>query len=218
MNFYSLFEAVSHVDDTGFPLTSFKELYHVGAFDISQRQTHNYEGDGLSVSTEPEAWIRINRGGTSGDTWRLTKSGNKFLDWHEMTDAHHAVINEWAVDNGYAESSTVYHVTWFDDEADEERFSEFSTLSAAEEFADEDETEDPYYKVSKHENEITATTKLEKRMGAKTGQLFSVAYVEDVLDLDGVYWYDLLDVANLSAPRGVIVPSKVDSWKREKRV
>jgi hypothetical protein len=29
---------------------------------------------------------------------------------------------------------------------------------------------------------------------------------------DGVWWNDRLDVQNYSAPRGVIVPSKIKSW------
>jgi len=34
----------------------------------------------------------------------------------------------------------------------------------------------------------------------------------DTLGLDGVWWQDVLDVTKLSAPRGVIVPSKVNTW------
>ena len=43
-------------------------------------------------------------------------------------------------------------------------------------------------------------------------QLLAVIYVEDVLDLDGVWWQDKLDVFKYSAPRGVINRHKLKDW------
>ena len=40
----------------------------------------------------------------------------------------------------------------------------------------------------------------------------ATAYAEDVLDLDGVWWNDELDVSAYSAPRGVIFASKMGAW------
>ena len=37
-------------------------------------------------------------------------------------------------------------------------------------------------------------------------------YAEQVLDYDGIYWDEILDVASYSAPRGVIFNSKLPSF------
>jgi hypothetical protein len=45
--------------------------------------------------------------------------------------------------------------------------------------------------------------------------LIAVAYAEDVIQLDGVWWN--IRTQGLHAPRGVIVPSKVTSWNWTKK-
>ena len=40
-------------------------------------------------------------------------------------------------------------------------------------------------------------------------------YAEE-LGYDGVWWEDILDIGKFSAPRGVIVPSKISSWTMQK--
>ena len=62
------------------PIFTFDYLNHVGTLDISKKVKLNHEGsNGLSVTTEPEAWRRINKGVTTGDTYTLTKTSNKFI-------------------------------------------------------------------------------------------------------------------------------------------
>jgi hypothetical protein len=46
--------------------------------------------------------------------------------------------------------------------------------------------------------------------------LIATVYVEDVTDLDGVWWDAPLDVLAYSAPRGVIAPKRLFSWNFRK--
>jgi len=192
------------------PTKTFKKLYHVGSLDIKKRRKDNLEGKGLSVSTEPDAWRDINRGRTTGDTWVLTKSGNKFIDYHKLTEAHLSIIHKWAIENKYADQDTVYKVCWYDDEYDEDVCMEFDDLEEAKE-----EAEGMGGEIEKKESEIVGTSKLKQRMGGTHIELLAVVYAEDVLKIDGVHWEDTLDTQKLSAPRGVIVMSKIKSWKKK---
>jgi hypothetical protein len=42
--------------------------------------------------------------------------------------------------------------------------------------------------------------------------MLALAYAEQVLDLDGLYWAENLDVDAYSAPRAGLVRSKMSSW------
>ena len=84
-----------------------------------------------------------------------------------------------------------------------------------------DELED--YDVDVDKGGIVPTDKLKKATGQSrieaTGVLeYVLPLYAETLGLDGVWWGDDLDVNKLSAPRGVILPNKVKSWKFEKQV
>ena len=72
--------------------------------------------------------------------------------------------------------------------------------------------------VSVDKGGIVPTDKLKKE--TRQNRIESTGVLEFVLPifaeqqgLDGVWWQDKLDVNRYSAPRGVIVPSKIKSWK-----
>ena len=46
--------------------------------------------------------------------------------------------------------------------------------------------------------------------------LLATVYVEAMLPFDGIWWADRFDPWKLSAPRGVIVPKHIASWKIER--
>ena len=41
------------------PVRKFSHVFHIGTFDIQNRKDFSYEGAGLSVSRDPEAWYKI---------------------------------------------------------------------------------------------------------------------------------------------------------------
>jgi RNA:NAD 2'-phosphotransferase (TPT1/KptA family)/8-oxo-dGTP pyrophosphatase MutT (NUDIX family) len=201
----------------GFAFKSFKKLWHVGTMNPKDKRDDSYEGAGLSVSVNPDEWQMIAKIG--GDLWELTKAGNKFVNFHRLSKPQRKQIVDWGIKNGYAQPAELWRHTWYDDELDDERYSDYATKEEAEaELGSYGEGE----KVEPVKGGLTATPKLSQK--SKRGDidpievvdLLVTAYAEDELDCDGVWWADDLDPDNLSAPRGVIFPSKLSSWKKRK--
>jgi len=196
------------------PVKSVKNLYHVGTLDASKKRD-GYEGAGLSVSTHPAEWKRIARGHVTGDTYSATKDGNRFLNAHALTDSHDEVIKRWAIENGYLEQQETVTVCYYDDEMEDTMCQTFTSMADAE-YEYDGELED--YDVEVDKGGIVPTDKLKKAARQKrieaTGVLdFVLPLYAEQAGLDGVWWQDTLDVSRYSAPRGVIVPSKIDSWE-----
>ena len=195
------------------PVKTLKGLYHVGTMDSSNKRD-GFEGAGLSVSTHPDAWKQIARGHVTGDTHSATKEGNKFLDAHSLSDAHNKQIKQWAIKNGYLEQQETVTVCYYDDEMEDNLCSTFNSMADAEAEYDE---ELKHMDVTVDKGGIVPTDKLKKetrqnRMDS-TGVLeFVIPIFAEQQGLDGVWWQDTLDVQRYSAPRGVIVPSKIKSW------
>jgi len=205
-------------ESTDMPTISLKDLYHVGTMDASKKGDFSYEGNGLSVSTEPNAWRRIARGQVAGDTYTATKQGNSFLDSHKLTPQHNEQIKQWAIQNGFVEQQETVTVSWYDDEMDDTLSQTFNSMADAE--AEHGEYIDDY-DVDVDKGGIVPTDKLKKATGQRrieaTGVLeYVLPLYAESLGLDGVWWADELDVSKLSAPRGVIVPGKIDTWKFKK--
>ncbi len=198
----------------GLPVKTLKGLYHVGTLDASKKRD-GYEGAGLSVSTHPDAWERIARGHVTGDTYSATKEGNRFLDAHSLTKKHNAEITQWAIKNGYLEQQETVTVCYYDDEMEDNLCQTFDSMADAK---NEYDDELQYMDVTVDKDGIVPTEKLKKetrqtRMSA-TGILeYVLPIFAEQQGLDGVWWQDKLDVQRYSAPRGVIVPSKIKSWK-----
>lgn len=196
------------------PTVDFEELYHVGSLDPKDKGTGSYEGVGLSVSLHPEEWMEIARIG--GTTWELTKQGNSFLDYYGLSDEHKEQILRWGLKRGLVESSTIYRVTYYDSEYDEERYMDFFSRKEADEEAELLEED---AKVEVVPGSYRSTFKLKKMTrnapGDALGALTPV-YVEHETRLDGVWWDEELDTSRLSAPRGVIVPARLKEWKIER--
>ena len=176
----------------------------------------SYEGSGLSVSINPEEWRQIARGHVYGDLWRCTRAGNHFLNLHRVTKTQKKKIRDWAVDNQYAVSASVWRYSYYDEDEETERYFEFRTREEAE----AEVNEDVPGKITEIAGSLTATTKFNQR--AMTDDqiidfgILATIWAEDTTDLDGVWWADRLQPENLSAPKGVIVPSRISYWDIKK--
>lgn len=194
---------------TPVPTTSPEGLTHVGSLNAALKAKTSYEGQGLSVSVNPEEWQEITPLG--GRVWNLTKADGVFLDYHEMTADQEAAILAFGLERGYVVEQTGYTVTFFDDEWDQERSSVYLTRTEAELEADDLE-------VDITEQTIVVATDLFPDATVKAGdlwpeQILATVWVEQEGEgLDGVWWEDDLDVDRLSAPRGVIVPRRISEW------
>jgi 8-oxo-dGTP pyrophosphatase MutT (NUDIX family)/RNA:NAD 2'-phosphotransferase (TPT1/KptA family)/GNAT superfamily N-acetyltransferase len=201
----------------GFAFKSFKKLWHVGTMNPKDKRDDSYEGAGLSVSVNPEEWSMIAK--LPGSYWEFTKPGNKFVNFHRLSKAQKQQIVKWGIKNGYAQPAQLWRHEWYNDEIDDWQYSDYPTKAEAE---GELGSYGPEEKVTPVKGGLNATPKLsQKSLRGKIDptevmDLLVAAYAEDELDCDGVWWDDTLDPENLSAPRGVIFPSKLPSWKKRK--
>lgn len=205
-----------------FPTRSFKKLWHVGTMDITKKREGSHEGNGLSVSPNPEAWQMIAR--SSGDYWELTKPGNLFLDFYRMSKAHRQELRTWGAEQGYIEAADTWDVCHYDDEMEDTMCSEYPTLEEAlseSGYGSVEEAKEDGIEITQNTGGMLPTAKLSSRIGEPVAQAFTVdflsmVYAEDVLKIDGVWWNETLDVSRYSAPRAVIFNTKVPTWKAVK--
>lgn len=196
------------------PTCSFDILYHVGKLTGSPYTPHDsLEGHGLSVSLFPEAWRQIARLG-GAPCWKISCRGRKpeFLDALSFLADPFAVhdLMNWAVTQQLASPATLYRVLYVD-ESDREYFMLFSDRDEA--LA---ETDDPETVTCQQgwipSDFLLQKTKYRKAEPCMATELVMLVYADEVLGLDGVYWDEELDPAQLSAPRGCIFPSRLDRW------
>jgi len=89
----------------GLPTTAFDAVFHVGTMDRVNKRAVNLEGNGLSVSLHPNVWRYMDRGWVNGDLWKLTRSGNVFLDIRAISDEQRSRIVDWGIAEGYVTRS-----------------------------------------------------------------------------------------------------------------
>lgn len=191
-----------------FPLVEISPIWHVGTMDASQKGTDSYEGAGLSVSTEPYAWMGIAR--LSGNLYRLSKETGIFLNFYEMKPRHKQELYRFGMEHELIAPINLYQLSHYDDEWGCVLYREVTSKEKAYQEREEGE------RISKRKG-FCATEKMKHRVRGQATpiqllDLLSTIYVEDVLLIDGVWWEEELDRSRLSAPRGVIVPSKVPEW------
>ena len=198
------------------PIYKTGTAYHVGTMDIRKKNDYSYEGDGLSVSLCPNAWMRISKT-TCGDTHKLTKKNGekgRFLDVRKLNKRNKQEILDYGRKQGLIEDTVMYCFTYFDDEMEADCEVKFKhkeeAILEAEGF--EIVEEEIYI-----EKEILPTEKMKKNMQFsfdeyKTFDILTTLYAEHI-GLDGCWWKDVLDVSRYSAPRGLILNSMLGEWE-----
>lgn len=193
-----------------FPRWEGDELYHVGTMDIKQKgkfHSHSLEGAGLSITTEPDAWRKITV--LQGSLWLLQKQNNHFINRHDINDQQEKAIINWGIENGYVKPAQIFRVTSWGEEG-EEYYSHYPTEKEAQVEAGDDDF--PIEKI----DDIKGTQKLAQMTGNPDAMqpfdLLLTVFAQSS-NYDGVWWEDELDVYAYSAPRGVIAPNKLNTWK-----
>lgn len=197
------------------PIKSYAIVKHVGSMVASDKRRNSHEGAGLSVSRHPEEWQEIARGFVHGDTWSGKRSDGtkgRFADYHRITKATLADVERWAVEAGLATPTEIHCFSYEDDELECTRSFAFATEEERDQEAEEHEDAEFFT-----EPGIAATDALREISRHDCGPGFAtemalLAYIDRETDLDGCWWNDVLDVDALSAPRGVITPSRISAW------
>lgn len=190
------------------------EVYHVGHLSKSRQKPYvSYEGKGLSVSKHPEEWARIMGGG--GIIYRLTHPSLSFYRVRGDRDVKKAV--RWAVENKYLSHTRGYEISWFDDVRGEERYMVFEDEQKArreiEGKPDAEIRDIDTYELDRH-----GVDYWEEAFRQSPEQADPIV-MEDLspvwLAREQGWWEETLDVANLSAPRGVIFQHRLSRWDTE---
>ena len=205
------------------PLIRPPRLYHVGAFDGHRPRGASFEGDALSASPCPAAWRGIARLGDA-PVWRLDKTAPRMIDAHALTPLDLTTLDLWGIATGRVRRVPVWRV-WDTDENDVARYMEFPERDAAREEAHDrlagldidPDADGALEAVMTAHDGLVATTGFAARSGHRdhTELLRDLLLIDlaDALGLDGVYWADLLDPANLSAPRAAIPAGRVPAFR-----
>lgn len=155
---------------------------------------------------------------TGGTTFSLTKNNNKFLNYHDLTVEQKEDIKLWGAKEGYIKLCPIYTFTYEDDELEVDMCMYLTDREEAVAEADG-------YGIEESEVEelegFVSTPKMDERAMSygrtiMDMQLLSTLYEEDVLQIDGVWWEDILDISRYSAPRGVIFDAKLKEWTIKK--
>jgi hypothetical protein len=160
-------------------------------------------------------WSRI---GTEGFALRKDKREATFLHARKLTDDERAEIRAWGRDNDYLVDTQSWKVTYFD--ADLEERASLMFASEAEAINEATELLRPRITGPIHETKSTAKLLRETHQkesadlfeGAAFDLLLTV-YAQQNLEVDGVWWSDRLDPYTLSAPRGVILNSRLEEFE-----
>lgn len=187
------------------------KLYHVGTMDITKKSNFSLEWNHLSVSICPDAWIKITEGSTNGKFWCFEKKDMKLLDYYALTDKEKSMIREWSIENGYVVDATLYKSMCYDEEGIEYYSLYQSKETALREAYNEEDNVKEY-------KGLLPTEKL-KEISLVAIELLNInsiitqLYAEKVLDYDGIYWDEELDIPSYSAPRGCIFNNKINTFK-----
>ena len=202
------------------PIRKVAALWHWGSLDASQKfeRGPSYEGNLFSMSACPEAWRKICKFG--GKQLHIKSDRSTLLDMNAITNSKSKAaialkqeISDWGIAQGLLEEKTIFQVSWYDDELDEELILEFQTRSEAELEVDEDDERSLI-----ETKTLIGTSSLLARHGFKDLEIIGVEYA--VIEwaqakfagvLDGVYWDEINDEDRYSAPRAGMFPFDLSS-------
>lgn len=197
------------------PLVHLKKVTHIGTLNPSDKgmRGESYEGQGVSFSLHPDAWVAIARlGGTPW--WEVDLTSCQILDGHQALDHARDGLAQWGVEQGLITPCAEFAVSWEDEEWGERVEMVFpSRQEALEEVQDRGEE----FNLQERSGWAPTALLLESMGHApdRAGQPCSDALACTLTvwaqrhGLDGVWWEDTFAPEQLSAPRGVIFKEKV---------
>lgn len=213
-----------------FPVLKLPSVYHLGSLNRDDRgyRGDSLEGHCLSVSLCPEAWRQIAKLG-GAPLNRLTNPQGIFLDVHGVMDTItlRSPIEQWGIENQLAEIREMWRVWGFDSETDEWRYMLMTTkeqaIGEADGCGEFDDTDNipapPGHRGVESAMVYVGTLPLAERVRHRdvTEQdafdFVLMAWAEDTQpEIDGLWWRETYDPDSLSAPRGGILPGKLENW------
>ena len=203
------------------PVRQVNKLYHWGTMnpDNVGKNGPSQEGNCLSASLCPEAWLTLARLGAE-QLYSLSRDGGAFFDIGEVLhnkrlEKTRSSLLLMAISGGFVEEKTLFEVNFY---ADDELIGKclYSNLDEALVEADYEEENikqvDGYACTEKLMSFIGIGDNL-RNFGSEYGIIGVVKKMsQEGLGVDGIYFGDEYDPSAFSAPRFGIFPDKVSSW------
>jgi hypothetical protein len=212
--------ATNTIPDGMPPLIHFPRVWHVGTTVLAQKKPDSHAGSGLAVSLHPRSWRRIAK--LAGPLFRFEKANGVFADMRACFGLPQLMqqVWDWAQQEDYAQWQPLYHVTYYESEAEERRrftFTEKGQALAEYEALQEDDLDARY----EEGFDYAPTARMRVEMMHTTPPLAFVRdfavflFLEHRLPrLDGVWWDDTHRPELLSAPHGAIFRHQLSSWSK----
>lgn len=195
------------------PVLTKEKLWHVGDLKNAPKiRSTSYEGPGLSVSEHPQAWIGIAKLG-GGKTYigrRTDGQPGRFFDFLKMTKEQKKALTARAVEAGLLEPATIYRHRDYNEEIGHHSFDYETAEEAKAEHGS-------YVKVKSHKATPTLHAHWKKHFTSNLSPVMHAEMawsklLEDSGEYDGMWWSSKFQPSRLSAPAGVIFPSKLTEW------
>jgi len=197
-------------------------VYHVGDLERPRdKPIDSYEGDALSVTTEPyiETWTYIAK--LSGALHRLRKQGARWF--HVYDEGNEQIAIDWSIREGYLSVVPKWRVYWNDE--DDVRYAEYIRYEDAKEEADWHQDEEDFIELREVSSyalgprgQFYVTVRLggdPTRYAEAFPEHFAPLWYAEAHDYDGVWWDEEENLGALSAPRGAIFQSVLPTWEIE---
>lgn len=187
--------------------------------DPMRKREGSMEGRGLSVSLHPISWMRIHVPGSEGF---ILEGDGRFLDALSLTEEEREAVWNFGVRSGMLARVTAYSVAYYDEELGETVEFMMPTRGKAEAKA-EDLPDARIVEV-----DTTEATSLLADLSGHAPERRGIDRIPpdfqfDLVllqwcatkrpDLDGIWWREAHDPDRHSAPRGVILPTRLPLWK-----
>lgn len=202
-----------------------EEWYQIGSMDEKMSPLNFEEQTHVVVSQCPDEWKRI--ACVEKGLFRLHKEDGRFLDAYGLTSEQVAAIQAWGAEMGYLEEKEVHRYLFTDEDGDDVFIECYSRREWEEEIdwdimSPEHRT---YYETDclKVVRCFIATEKLRKAEGwtqevcpSDVGdKLILMRYADEVLDVDGVFFADMMSAPWSSAPWAGILRRRLHLWSVE---
>lgn len=212
------------------PVLSTGSVFHIGTLDAAHKGEcgNSLEGHCLSVSVCPNAWVQIAKLG-GRPLHRLENPDGVFLDVlrTEKDEALRATIQAWGIEEGYAAIAIKWRAWQYDSETDQWGYfllgNKEDAMAEADmqcEYKTAEDIPGPEGHAGVEAVEVlVGTSLLAERVGVsdierrEAFDFVALVWVEDTQpQLDGLWWSEDYEPESLSAPRGGILPSRLDRW------
>ena len=210
-----------------FNLKKYQKLYHIGTLDISNKDINSTNGNGLSITINPNEWKELLHT-NSNKLWSLYKDNINLIDYDSLTTEDFEISKRWALNHKYIKEDVKFEINIFNKKLGFNEKVKFNSLYEIhkEGYLNEEYENYEEYEFFKEYEDIDVKKIVKYIPTSKMTNLSMTILNEDNLDsiimllflelnsdIDGVYWTEPLKIFNKFNSNGILFNSRVNSFK-----